>query len=195
MIKGSVASQVQTRINGILDRREQELQAIGEKLAEAKAQASAAAREIEDATSRTDLEAFEAGKAKKRKAQTAIDMYSGRYSQLEKQAFISEEESDRVIDSLLDYEKDLEGQFVLDIYEPLQKLKELQEKYSDEVAYTEQTIQNWTHNIHENYRGFGTTYRETGTSRSPRPVPVHLTPYLGCDKSKTIADFIKQIGA
>ena len=127
-------------------------------------------------------------KKTKHKAQTAAEMYSGRYDQLEKQEYISEKESDEVIDSLLQYEVQLELDFKKALADPLKKLAKIHADYMDAVEDTERTLTAWQQEIHANYNTRGAMARkdpQTGkiTNRSERPVPVHQLPYNGCDEA------------
>lgn len=187
--------EVQNRMKEMKDKKAKELLEIQGKLEEARAQKEAAEIAIKEATESTNLEAYEAAKDRKRRAQSAIDMYSGRYKQIQTKEFISETESDIVIDSLLDYEKEIAAKFEQDIAAPLLALKKLYADYSGEVKATEETIQEWGRDIHSNYntRGTSTYYdKETGkqTNRSPQPVPVHSLPYEGCSAGQLVRSFI-----
>ena len=127
---------------------------------------------------------------------TAIDMYSGRYKQISQQEYISEEESDKVIDSLLAYENELRASFLADIKEPLQILREKVNTYFDDVSETERVIKAWEGTIHANYRARGlmtSTDPITGesTDRMGTPVAVRLIPYRGCTEAIRLAEMIK----
>ena len=114
MPKKNKAQEVQKRIKEMMDKKQGELAQINDKKTEAQTRKEAAELAIQKATEIMDLEAFEEAKQEKHKAQTAIDMYSGRYKQLAAQEYISEAESDRVIDELLPYEQDLGADFVVE---------------------------------------------------------------------------------
>lgn len=189
MAKQTVVEEVKARMQEMQDKKAAELQAIHEKQTEAQTQKEAAELALKEATERMDLDAYEEAKAAKRKAQTAIDMYSGKYAQISKQEYISEEDSDKVIDSLLAYEDELAAGFKAAVAEPLKKLDELQKAYADAVEDVEQTIRAWTSNIHANYRNNGTTYAD-GTNRSPQPVPVRRLPYTGCSEAHQLKEYL-----
>ena len=191
MAKQTVVEEVKARMQEMQQKKAGELETVRQKQQEAQTQKEAAELAIREATDSMDLEAYEEAKTAKRKAQTAIDMYSGKYAQISKQEYISEEDSDKVIDSLLAYEDELAAGFKAAVAEPLKKLDELQRAYFDAVDDVEQTIRAWTGNIHANYRSAGTIYRETGTNRAPHPVPVRTTPYTGCDEAHRLAQYIK----
>lgn len=196
MAKQNTRQEVQERIKTMQDKKAQELLNIQLKLDEARTEREAADLAIKEATEHMNLEAYEEAKGRKRKAQTAIDMYSGRYKQIEAQEYISEAESDSVIDSLLAYEKEIAAKFEADIAAPLKALEKLQADYAQEVAATEATLETWQRDIHANYntRGAATYFnKETGehTTRSATPYPVHRTRYEGCSASSIISEMLK----
>jgi len=189
MAKQTVVEEVKARMQEMQQKKAGELETVRQRQQEAQTQKEAAELALREATDSMDLEAYEEAKTAKRKAQTAIDMYSGKYNQISKQEYISEAESDKVIDSLLAYEDELAAGFKAAVAEPLKKLDELQKAYADAVEDVEQTIRAWTSNIHANYRNNGTTYAD-GTNRSPQPVPVRRLPYTGCSEARQLKEYL-----
>lgn len=187
------AQEVKAKIEELTSKKRSELEEIQKKKEEASKQLEAANNAIYAATEKMDLEEFEAAKADKRKARTALDMYTGRYIQIQKQEYITDEESEKVIEELLAYEEELADNFKTATTEAIRVLIDLQENYKKDVAETEQTIIAWTNNIHANYINPGTVYRETGTNRSPHPIPVHKLPYRGCKESLQLEDYLKNV--
>lgn len=197
MGKKTVLQEVKDRMQEMQDTKGAELQAIFEKKEAAETQKKEAEAALKDATERMDLDAYEDAKQAKRKAQTAIDMYSGRYNQIKQQEYISEEESDKVIDSLLSYENEIAANFKQAIAEPLRALDNLLQTYRAEVEDTEATIKAWGTFIHANYNTRGKTLRTdplTGiqTDRSDRPVPVHTMPYTGCSEAEQLKTYLEK---
>ena len=197
MIKKTTLQEVQEKITELKNTKASQLFEIQTKQAEAKTQLEAAELAIKDATERMDLDAYEEARQAKRKAQTAIDMYSGRYKQIKQQEYISEAESDKVIDSLLTYEDTLAEEFKAEASRLVKELKKLHDEYIKAVSETEQTISTWENTIRANHRTFGVTMymdKSTGkhTDRSPAPVPVHRTPYTGCAEASAMGDYIKK---
>lgn len=189
MAKQTVVEEVKARMQEMQQKKAGELETVRQRQQEAQTQKEAAELAIREATDSMDLEAYEEAKTAKRKAQTAIDMYSSKYNQIKQQEYISEVESDKVIDSLLAYEDELAAGFKAAVAEPLKKLDELQKAYADAVEDVEQTIRAWTGNIHANYRNNGTTYTD-GTNRSPQPVPVRKIPYTGCSEAHQLKEYL-----
>lgn len=192
MAKQTVVEEVKARMQEMQQKKAEELETVRQRQQEAQTQKEAAELALREATDSMDLEAYEEAKTAKRKAQTAIDMYTGKYNQIKQQEYISEAESDKVIDSLLAYEDELAAGFKAAVAEPLKKLDELQKAYADAVEDAEQTIRAWTGNIHANYRNNGTTYTD-GTSRSPQPVPVHRIPYTGCSEAHQLKTYLYKV--
>lgn len=188
----TVLQEVQERIRNMKNTKEMDLEHIRQKQEEARAQLEAAETTKRNATERMDLESFEAAENDIRKYQTAIEMYDGRLAQLIRQEYVTEEESDRVIKSLLDYEIQIGEDFKAALVEPLRALALLHAAYEKEVSDTESTIREWTRDIHANYRNAGTIYKETGTDRSPVPVPVHIIPFKGCAEASRLAVYLEK---
>ena len=193
MIKKTVLDEVKNRIKEMKDQRASDLAVIEQKQAEARTALVTAGKAMKEATERMDIDAYEEARQAKRRAQTAIDMYSGRYTQISQQEYISEEESDKVIDSLLEYEKQLESSFETSAGDLLRQLDQLLREYQGIVNDVEKTIDTWQHDIHANYRSETGTNPKTGTNRFERPMPVHAIPYYGCSESVSIGKCLEQL--
>ena len=111
MAKQTVLDEVKNRMKEMQDSKAAQLETIRQKQAEARSQIEAAALAMKQATEEMNVDSYEEAKNRKRKAQTALDMYNGRYEQIKQQEYISEAESDSVVDSLLEYEKQLAEDF------------------------------------------------------------------------------------
>ena len=192
MAKQTVLQDVKARMQKMQDTKAAELQAIYEKKAAAETQREEAEAALKDATERMDLEAYEEAKQAKRKAQTAIDMYGGRYKQISQQEYISEAESDSVLDSLEAYEGELAAGLKKAMAEPLKQLAQLLRDYQNEVADVERTIKAWEAGIHANYRSKGTIYAATGTNRNTAPVAFHTMPYTGCSEAEQLKTYLEK---
>ena len=193
----NVTQEVKQRIKEMTEKKQADLSAINEKREEARTRKEAAEARLREATELMNLDAYEEAKADISKAKTAIDMYSGRYEQLRQQEYISEEESDRVIDSLLAYEDQLQSNFLEDIKEPLKNLLDITNSYFDAVEDTERTIRTWEATIHANYSTRGRTGffdKSTGryTDRSKTPVPVRSSIYTGCKEAHQLKEYLSK---
>lgn len=192
MAKQTTLQEVQERIKSMTEQKAAELETIRQKQDEARTQLETAQQDMRAATEVMDVDAYTHAQTAAYKAQTALDMYSGRYRQIAQQEYVSEDESDKVIARLLQYEEQLETDFKAAIAEPLKALDKLQQDYIAEVRATENTILKWTSEIHANYKSEGTVFSDTGTNRSPRPIPVRRTPYTGCGESKELGEYLKK---
>lgn len=191
------ASEVMQRIYEMTEAKKAELEKISKLKTEAEGRYATAGAKMADATAFMDLDAFEKAKQDQAKAKNAMDMYEGRYAQLEKQEYISEEESDGVIDSLLAYEDALEEQFMQDLKEPLAQLRKISQAYTAAVDEAERTIRLWETTIHANYNTRGNAQyfdKETGesTNRSPVPYLVHKLPYKGCKEAHVLKEYLER---
>ena len=187
-----VAREVLNKIDKLKADKLQELEIISGKATEAGERSLQADDAMKAAVAAIDEVGYAKAKNEKSLALAAAEMYSKRYEQLEQKQFVSEAESDRVIDSLLQYENALAADFESAIAEPIKKLRQLNETYLAAVREAETAIQAWTSDIHRNYRSESTTYPD-GTNRSPVPVPVHTLPYTGCPTSAVVGGFLEKL--
>lgn len=195
----NISKKVMDRIRKIQKNRADELGEVKNKKDAAEKQLEEARQALKDATQRTDLKAYESAQLAKDKAQTACNMYGDRYNQLVQMDLISEEESDKVFDSLLAYEDELGKAFLKDISDPLEKLKSIHRDYVSAIAEAEHAMDSWHNEIHPNYNTRGTMSRvdpDTGliTDRSKHPVPVHILPFVGCPESVELGKFLATVG-
>lgn len=191
----NAVQKAQDKIKELNDQKKTDLDFVTWKMKEAQIQKDAAEDALREATANTNLEAYEKAEQEKKAALTAMEMYSKRYEQLENREFISEIESDRVIDEILSYENALEGEFKKALENELDVLSSLLSTYRNAVERAEQTLNTWTTEIHANYRTWGRTHNidpETGmtTDRSSYPVPVHTTPYRGCKEAVQLSNYM-----
>jgi len=193
MIDNRVLKNVQARAKKVVDAKTKTLEEIQTKLAEAKQAKKDAEEALKKSASQLDLERYEKSQAALQKAQTAINMYSDRYDQLQRQEYVTEEDSDTVIASLLAYEKDLDEDFKETLGKALRGLYDLLKGYKGAIDETEKTLTHWTTVIHRNYRNYaGTTYAD-GSNRNTTPIPVHPMPYFGCKESGKLGNFLKDL--
>ncbi len=197
MKKQTPLQTVQTRIREMQEKKAADLAEIKEKQKEARTQIEAADLAMKEATEALNVEDYETAKANKQKWQTALDMYTERYKQIQQQELISEADSDKIVDSLLFYEEDLAEDFRRAIFPKLQELKKILWDYKDEVERTEKTLRTWETDIHANYNTRGTSTfidPNTGikTDRSAVPVPIHRTAYNGCKEAEILTTYLQK---
>lgn len=197
MAKHNTLQEVKSRMAEMTQSKLDQLAEIRNKQAEARAKLDTADKAMKDATERMSLDDYASAKEAKHEAQTAIDMYTGRYAQIERQEYISEEESDKIIDSLLAYENHLDEGFKKAAADQLKVLAALYREYTDAVEDTEETISLWTKTIHANYNTRGrSAYKDpvTGeyTYRSEKPIPVHQAQYKGCAEALQMGLYLDQ---
>lgn len=197
MVKQDTLREVKTRMKEMQEAKAAQLETINQKQAEARAQIEAAALGMRQATEEMNVEDYEKAKAAKRRAQSALDMYTERYRQIKQLEYVSEEESDKVIDGLLAYEEKLADDFRRAVAEPLKALAALHAAYIAAVADTESTLTAWQRDIHANYSTRGLTRRTdplTGevTDRSETPVLVHRLPFKGCGEAAVMGEYLEK---
>lgn len=182
---------IRERIAELKSGREKELAEIQLKRDEESQNLAAAKKAMEDATDATDLQAYERAKAEKNRAESALEMYSAKYSKVQKLDFITEEESDKVIDSLRASDAEITRAFLTDLYAALNGVEALIKKYERDKEDVRNTTSTWTREIHANYYSPTSTFAATGTHRSPTPIPVNVGTL--CAECQISREYIERI--
>lgn len=186
------AKEIQSRINQLIEEKAASLADIQVEIDKAVEREAAAVAEMKIAMESTNVEAYQEAKSKKLAASNALEMYRARLKQLTERKFLTEAESDEVIDELLEYEDVLKEDFMKSLEAPLKKLNELYKEYIARVDEAEKIISRWTNEIHANYRNFHGIY-PNGNNRSERPLPVHNLPVTGCPASDITGKYLRSI--
>lgn len=165
-------TEVKTRIDKYVADREHEVAEIDQHISEAEESKATAEADLQAAIGATNQADYNSAKEAIESAQNVIDMYTERRAQLIGKEFISEAESDAVIDSLLEYKKDSDAALVAALVEECAKIRTIIDKYKGEYKDMYDTIRTWEGEIHPNYRRFGVTY---APGHEPKdPCPVHI---------------------
>lgn len=155
--------ETQKKMDDLKRKRTAALAEIEKKKTDAENELLTAQEEIEEATGKMDLTAYEKASARKQKAQTALDMYSLRYEQIKKEECITDQESEEILNSLIKYEKQLEKVLTNEANDTILKLLSAIEVYLSEVDKTQKIYREWIYTIHarqpgmyhpEGYKGF-----------------------------------------
>lgn len=197
MSKKNIMQEVQAKIDAIQEKKRQEVFEVELKMVALNTENEKLLDEKIKAMSNMNMDAYKEIEHKIDENRLALKMYSEKLEQVKKQEYITEQESDAVIDSLLDYEKILEKDFVADIKAPIIELRKILNDYFGAVRETEQTIRTWETQIHANYSTRGATFwtdKETGktTDRSNKPVLVHSIPYDGCGTAISLNEYLNK---
>lgn len=169
-----IVTEVRNRIEKYVADREHEIAEIDQHIAEAeadKATAEAAMKAAVEATSQAD---YNSAKEAIESAQNVIDMFTERKAQLIGKEFISTEESDKVIDNLLAFKNELDGNLATALAEECAKIANIIERYKSGYTDMYDTIRTWEAQIHCNYRRSGVTYAPGHEPKDPAPVHIPL---------------------
>ena len=189
----NTAAEVRKRIEEMLEEQTRQMDVIQERIeAERKAEAEARTT-IEQAVADLDFDRNHEAKRALEQAIERRELLSKRVEMLRSRKLVTEEESDRVIDSLLQYEKDLAAEYVAGLSKILSQLEEITNNYDADVKEAEGVILKWTQQVFPNYRSETAMYQGGTTNRAPYPVAVHTTAYLGCDESIITKEFVKKL--
>ena len=149
------------------------------------AQIAQSGKDIRSATEAMDITAFEAAKAEQHRAKMALEMYDGRFAQISKRQYVTEQESDEVLDSLAAYGDQIADKFKSDVVGPLKKLQDILSAYLAERKAIDDTMLTWQNQIFPNYRAPGSSRLDpkTGewTNRMERPRQMTLDPCKDAD--------------
>ena len=194
----TVLEEVKDKIKTIESKRISDMLEVQEAIAKARADEAEAHKALSSAAGVMDSTAYEEATDREFKAHMLVKMFEEKARQMQGQEDISEEESDKIIDSLLAYSKQLDADFTEAIRKKAEELKKMQENYIAEAKDVERTINYWCDHIHANYNTRGrTTYYHDGkpTHRSPEPVPVIIRrgPWAGCGASNALQDFLSRL--
>lgn len=185
-------------IKEIEEKRRNDVAVASEKLHDAERELEQANKSLEAATTQMNIDNYADAKVAASHAQTRIEMYSGRLQQIKEQEYISTTDSDRIIDSLLDYEKELEAQLDDAVAEPIEKIRAILTDYLNEVEEVEATLKYWTHNIHVTHKSRNGKKRidpDTGeyTCVMEKPQRIRFTPYTGGSTAAALKSFLRGI--
>ena len=188
----NLLEEINNRMNEMLGQSRAELQTIDDQISSARNEIAEHQKSMDEAQSTIDAEKYLKASDAIRVLKTKIEMLEKRKAQHSEKELVTEEESDRVINSILEYENQIAEEYQKEIKAPINQLRQLTEKYRADVSSAETTIKRWTSNIHANYQNPFTTY-PNGTHRSDTPVPVHNVPYLGSAISIRVTDFLSHV--
>ncbi len=189
----NTAAEVRERIEKMLEEQTRQMDVIQERIeAERKAEAEARAT-IEQAVADLDFDRNHEAKRALEQAIERRELLSKRAEMLRSRKQVTEEESDRVIDSLLRYEKDLAAEYVAGLSKILSQLEEMTSNYAADVKEAEDAIFTWTQQVFPNYRSETGLYKGGTTNRAPNPVPVHAIAYHGCTESIITKEFVQKL--
>lgn len=174
MKTNNIVEEVNGKIAKLKSDRDKELAEIQAHIDEETMSLNEANKAMAAAIDSTDLKAYERAKVEKTRAETALEMYSARYKKVRNLEFITEEESDAIIASLRSRDHELSLEFVSDLDAALETVRDLLQRYEREKKELSSTTERWTRDIHHNYISTITTFKETGTHRSPKPIPVDV---------------------
>lgn len=182
MVTPNKATEITKRIKAMQEKKQNELDLVSAKQKKAEDDLRTIRQTIKKAAGALDIDAYEAAKKDLNKTMLTVEMCKDKSVELQKQEYISEAESDAVIDELLGYEEKLEKEFLEAIAEPLQELRDLLKDYKAAVREAENVIVKWCSEIRANYRSTNSIYTRKA-QKSDRAVPVRFVPFEGCGEA------------
>ncbi len=192
----SILDEVKTRMKEMQEKKASELARLADLTDQAWRKSAIAEGLMREAAEAMNVENYERAKRQKESAQVALEMYKAKYDQIAAQEYITEVESNKVIRSLLDYEKQLEEDFQQKLGEQKEALEQLLTGYRDEVAEVEKILTIWPNEIRKNYIDWEgvTTYYDPVTkkssNRSPNPIPIRKIAYTGGSAADKLQEYL-----
>jgi len=168
-------------IEELVNKKNAEMDKISDALNKAHAELNIALDEQKKASDEMNAKAYAAACRSVADAESVIGMYEMRRDTLKAQEMISDEDSDKKIDALLQYEKDIEQEYADLVREHIKAINDIYKEYNKNVRDAENVIDDWTRRIHPNYRRPNTKLGDAAILRGDdrKPWPVHNTYYDG----------------
>lgn len=166
-------AKVRAQIDKYISDNEREIGEIDQHIASARTDKEKAEAALKAAIETTNQDDFTRAKAQIAAADNAIEMFTARREQLANKEFLSESESDAVIDSLLEYKDARDKEFIDAIAAQIATLDSLVSGYNGAYKEMVGVIRDWEHRIHANYRNPIVTY-PAGVTPKREPVPVTI---------------------
>lgn len=183
-------TEVRNMIEKYVADREREIAEIDQHIAEAEADKATAENAVNAAIEATNLDDYNKAKDQIEDAADAIEMYSARKKQLIDKEFVTEEASDKVIDSLLAYKTERDGEFIAAITAELSTISKLVSEYDSAYKAMTNTVRDWENQIHANYRNPIVSY-PVGVTPPRKPVPVSIP--SKCTAAIITAEYLNRI--
>lgn len=186
------AKEIEERIKSLQENKAKSLFEIKVQVEELKKTISAAAAAMAAATEKLDSDAYGKAKAEKIAAETKLEMYSDRLKQYETSEFVTVEESEKVLDSLVNYGKDLITAYENNIKDLLIELNSLTEGYNKAVEELTSVACRWTREIRPKYD------QCNGNSKRRHPVDIRVelpgNPYRYDGPAPIVNNFLSREG-
>lgn len=176
-----IIDDTKAEIEALVTKKKNEIEKINNELKKAHAELTEALDEQKQASDEMNAKAYAAACRRVADAESVIGMYEMRRDTLKAQEMISDEDSDKKIDALLQYEKDIEQEYTDLVREHIKAINEIYKEYNKNVRDTENVIDDWTRRVHPNFRRPGTTLNAEAIAKGEdrKPWPVHKTYYDG----------------
>ena len=143
-MKRNTLDEVQEKLRKLTAERAAELEKVEAKRKEAEKDLLTALSDVEAAAEKTDFTVYEKAKERERKAQQVVEMFSERCSQLKKQEYMSKEERDAVLRSLIKYDQQITIDFRNDVRTALNSVAAIAGEYFREGERTRNLYRDWS---------------------------------------------------
>lgn len=184
--------EIRQKADVILEDKAIELKEINAKINNISQELSEMHKDLSKAINDTNEAEFKKISKKITELDNTLLMYHTKREQLQRNEFISESESDAVIDRLLSLQDENADCYSEELKPHLEAVLEISKKYWDDMIAIESLITHWSAHIHANYNTRGKVIKN-GSTRMDYPVPVRTVAYMGCKEFKLIEDVLRQL--
>lgn len=184
--------EVTKQVKSILEDKTNKLKVINDKINDISIELSEKKKALSDAMDNMNENEFKKVSGKITELENMLMMYQTKKEQLQSNEFISEHESDAVIDKLLALQEENAQDYAREIEPYLRTVLEISQRYWKDVLDIESLITLWSNQVHENYNSRGKVV-VNGSTRLPYTTPVRTTPYMGCKEFNIIDDTLKKL--
>lgn len=143
----NVAKEVQTRINALTEQKTGEIVKIKDKLAQLRADLEAIQGRAKAATEALDADAYMKEQTAAQKTAAEISMYESRLEQINSREMVTEEDSERTINSLLAYARELDDLARKEMEPHIEALRAIEREYTELFDETTEVMRGWAHSI------------------------------------------------
>lgn len=185
-------NEVKNKAHSILEDKTTRINEIDKKINDLSIELSEHHSMLAKAMDETNEKDFKKESRKISELEDTLLMYHTKKEQLSRNEFITEKESDAVIDNLLELQEENAIDYSKEIETHLHAILDISREYYKNMLDIESLITLWCNQVHANYNSRGKVVIN-GSTRLPYPTPVRTVSYQGCKEFSIIEDTLKKL--
>ncbi len=143
----NVAKEVQGRIDALIEKRNSENKKIRAKLEELRAELEGIQSRAKAAAEALDTEAYMKEQADSVNVTALISMYEYRLKQINSDEIVSEEDSEKTVNDLLSYARNLDEHALKKMEPHIEALRAIEKEYTDSLIESQEVLRRWADSI------------------------------------------------